>query len=55
LDKILVNVGQQVERGTVIGRVGATGNVRSMGFDGSHLHFEVLISGHTINPLHCLG
>lgn len=55
LDKILVNVGQQVERGTVIGRVGATGNVRSMGFDGSHLHFEVLISGHTVNPLHCLG
>ncbi|HML19649.1 MAG TPA: M23 family metallopeptidase [Candidatus Dependentiae bacterium] len=55
LDKILVNVGQQVERGTVIGRVGATGNVRSMGFDGSHLHFEVLVSGHTANPLHFLG
>jgi len=55
LDKILVDVGQQVERGTVIGRVGATGNVRSMGFDGSHLHFEVLMSGHTVNPLHFLG
>jgi biotin carboxyl carrier protein len=55
LDKVLVSVGQQVERGTVLGRVGATGNVRSMGFDGSHLHFEVLVSGRTANPLHFLG
>ena len=53
LDKILVCVGQHVERGTVIGRVGATGNVR--GFNGSHLHFEVLTAGHTVNPLHVLG
>jgi murein DD-endopeptidase MepM/ murein hydrolase activator NlpD len=55
LDKILVAVGQYVERGTVIGRVGATGNVRSMGFDGSHLHFEVHSGGRRVNPLHLLG
>lgn len=53
LDKILVEVGSHVERGTVIGRVGATGSVR--GFNGSHLHFEVLTAGHTVNPLHVLG
>ena len=55
LDKILVSVGQYVERGTVIGRVGATGNVRSMGFDGSHLHFEVHSGGRRVNPLYLLG
>ena len=55
LDKILVAVGQYVEKGTVIGRVGATGNVRSMGFDGSHLHFEVQTFGRRLNPLHFLG
>lgn len=55
LDKILVSVDQQVERGTVIGRVGATGNVRRMGYDGSHLHFEVLSNGRIVNPLHYLG
>jgi murein DD-endopeptidase MepM/ murein hydrolase activator NlpD len=55
LDRILVSVGQAVERGTVIGRVGATGNVRSMGYDGSHLHFEVQIGGRRLNPLHLLG
>ena len=55
LDKILVPVGQHVERGTVIGSVGATGNVRKMGYDGSHLHFEVLTAGRTVNPLYLLG
>ncbi len=54
LDKILVSVGQHVERGTVIGRVGATGYVRGH-HDGSHLHFEVLTANHTVNPLHFLG
>lgn len=55
LDRILVSVGQCVERGTVIGRVGATGNVRSMGYDGSHLHFEVQSAGRKVNPLYLLG
>lgn len=55
LDKIFVQPGQQIERGSIIGRVGATGNVRSMGFDGSHLHFEVRVSGRTINPIYLLS
>ena len=55
LDKIFVSVGQTVERGTVIGRVGATGNVRSMGYDGSHLHFEVQSAERRVNPLYLLG
>ena len=54
LDKILVSAGQHVERGTIIGRVGATGNVRGR-HSGSHLHFEVLTARHTVNPLHFLG
>lgn len=55
LDKILVHVGQKVERGTIIGRVGATGNVRKMGHDGSHLHFEVHLAGNVVNPLNYVG
>jgi len=43
---ILVDVGDRVERGEVIGRVGSSG--RSTG---SHLHFEVILNGSTVNPL----
>ncbi len=55
LDKILVSLGQHVERGFVIGRVGATGAVRSKSYDGSHLHFEVCQAGRAINPLPLLA
>lgn len=55
LDKILVSVGQQVDRDTVIGRVGSTGSIRKRGYDGSHLHFEVSSFGQRINPLYVLG
>lgn len=52
LDKILVCVGQKVERGLLIGKVGATGAVRKKkGRDASHLHFEVYAHGKKINPL----
>jgi murein DD-endopeptidase MepM/ murein hydrolase activator NlpD len=44
--QILVAVGQVVRQGEVIGRVGCTG----LCF-GSHLHFEVRINGHVVNPL----
>lgn len=46
---ILVKPGDVVERGEVIGRVGSSG--RSTG---SHLHFEVIKNGETVNPLNLL-
>ncbi|MGH2564413.1 MAG: M23 family metallopeptidase [Ginsengibacter sp.] len=45
LSKILVNVGQQIEIGQQIGRVGSTG--RSTG---PHLHYEVHKNGEKIDP-----
>ncbi len=52
LDKILVSVGQKLEQGTLIGKVGATGAVRKKkGRDASHLHFEIYAHGKQINPL----
>lgn len=52
LDKMLVSVGQKVEKGTLIGKVGSTGNVRKKkGRDASHLHFEVSAYGKKVNPL----
>jgi murein DD-endopeptidase MepM/ murein hydrolase activator NlpD len=52
LDKMHVSVGQKVEQGQLIGKVGATGAVRKRkGRDASHLHFEVYAHGKQINPL----
>lgn len=51
LSAIMVHVGQHVEQGELIGKVGATGNVRkSKKGDGSHLHFEVYVFGKQQNP-----
>jgi len=54
LHKIHVGVGQKVSRGQVIGLVGSTGNVRTVGKDGSHLHFEVYCFNRRVNPLYFL-
>ena len=44
-----VEVGDTVERGEVIGYVGSTGRAT-----GSHVHYEVLVNGRTLNPLRLL-
>lgn len=57
LNTILVDVGQHVERGQRIGKVGASGHVLSKrrGGDASHLHFEVHAFGKRVNPMYFLG
>lgn len=40
-----VKVGDNVQKGDVLGYMGATGNVT-----GPHVHFEVRINGNTVNP-----
>lgn len=54
LDKILVTQGQRVKQGQLIGLVGSTGNVRTIGKDPSHLHFEVYVGDERVNPLQYL-
>ena len=50
MSKIGVNVGQQVERGDSIGKVGSTG--RSTG---PHIHYEVHVNGKRVDPAKYLG
>ena len=47
--EILVNIGDRVEQGQLIGRVGNTGRV-----EGPHLHFEVIVGGVQVDPLEWL-
>ena len=49
LSTVEVTVGQWVAGGTVLGRVGATGDAT-----GPHLHFEVRIGNAAIDPLGAL-
>jgi len=44
-----VEVGETVQRGDIIGYVGSTGRAT-----GSHVHYEVLVNGRTLNPLRLL-
>jgi murein DD-endopeptidase MepM/ murein hydrolase activator NlpD len=45
LSKFLVNSGQKVKRGDVIGLVGKTGKAQ-----GPHLHYEVRLNNKPTNP-----
>ena len=47
--EILVEAGERVEAGQLIGLVGATGRVT-----GSHLHWEVIVNGVQVNPMNWL-
>jgi murein DD-endopeptidase MepM/ murein hydrolase activator NlpD len=46
LSKFATTAGQSVTRGAVIGYAGATGRAT-----GSHVHYEVWVNGHPMNPL----
>jgi hypothetical protein len=48
--EILVNAGDRVIEGQLIGRVGNTGRV-----EGPHLHFEVIVGGVQVDPLNWLN
>lgn len=50
MSRIAVRAGMPVKRGEVIGYVGSTGRATS-----SHLHYEILHNGQTINPLRLLA
>lgn len=52
LSKILVKVGEKVEQGDIIGKVGDTGFVK--GRNGFHLHFEVYVYSKQVNPFYFL-
>ena len=49
LKELDVDEGEFVEKGQVLGRVGATGRVT-----GPHLHWGLKLKGMTVNPLDCL-
>jgi murein DD-endopeptidase MepM/ murein hydrolase activator NlpD len=49
LQSFEVEKGAKVQRGDIIGRVGATGRAT-----GTHLHYEVLANGTLLNPLRLL-
>ncbi len=50
LSSASVRVGEPVEDGQLIGRVGCTGSCT-----GSHLHFEVRVRGRPVDPLRYIG
>jgi murein DD-endopeptidase MepM/ murein hydrolase activator NlpD len=54
LDEILVTVGQRVQQGDLIGKVGDTGFTRKMGKDASHLHLELYENGTQVDPMHVI-
>jgi len=54
MSSINVSVGQNVQKGQVIGGVGCSGNVIPRGMGGTHLHFGVIVNGAFANPFNYL-
>jgi len=54
LSDILVNKGQKVKQGDLIGKTGGTPGTKGAGYftTGPHLHLEVFRDGRYLNPLH---
>ena len=50
LSRFAVHAGQYVTRGQLVGYSGTTGDSTSC-----HLHFEVYVNGHTVDPMSILG
>ncbi len=50
MSRFAVRAGQKVRRGDALGYVGSTGRATS-----SHLHYEILLNGQTINPMRLLA
>lgn len=50
LSSFIVEPGQRVKKGDVIGYMGSTGNST-----GSHLHYEIRVSGAAVNPMSFLS
>lgn len=50
MSKLLVKVGDEVERGDQVGNVGSTGRAT-----GTHIHYEIQVNGKPINPQRFLG
>lgn len=50
LSALQVQPGQEIARGTVVGRVGQSGRAT-----GPHLHFEVLVNGQRVDPTLATG
>ncbi|HEX2938230.1 MAG TPA: peptidoglycan DD-metalloendopeptidase family protein [Ruminiclostridium sp.] len=49
--RLAVSNNETVKQGQVIGYVGNTGNVVSLGGGGYHLHFQIMENGTPVNPL----
>ena len=52
MDEVLVSPGQKVTQGTVIGRMGDTGNAKGRG---AHLHYEVKVNNNRVDPQSITG
>ena len=55
LDSVNVEVGQEVDKNTVIGIIGQTGNAMRTGINQAHVHHEVSVNGKLVDPQGIVG